>query len=151
MKLYEFTFNDNTNLPESEVLALAQESLKEEALLQGWAPNFNLHQPQKAQQLPEGEIEYSFEVDGEYLADGQSGEGHEGQKSDSIKSDLVKDIEKLQEQLIKAEELINRIGMLSMGELAYTAEFTEKVNMMVRQYLKTEQTFEQFVPRLKGK
>jgi len=64
---------------------------------------------------------------------------------------LVKDIEKLQEQLIKAEELINRIGMLSMGELAYTAEFTEKVNMMVRKYLKTEQTFEQFAPRLKGK
>lgn len=75
MKLYEFTFNDNTNLPESDVLAVAQESLKEEALLQGWAPGYNLRQCQKPKQLANGELEYSFEVEGEVLADGQSGDG----------------------------------------------------------------------------
>ncbi len=81
MKLYEFTFSDNTNLTESEVLASAQESLKEEAVLQGWASGYNLRQCQKARQVSDGSIEYYFEVEGEYLADGQTSEGHDSAKS----------------------------------------------------------------------
>jgi len=89
MKLYEFTFNDNTNLPESKVLEVALQSLEEEALLQKWAPGYILQQCQKPQQLANGEIEYYFKVEGEYLADGQSGEGKEKNKSTSSKPDIA--------------------------------------------------------------
>ncbi len=89
MKLYEFTFNDNTSLSESGVLATAQESLKEEALLQGWAPGYNLRQCQKPKHLSNGEVEYYFEVEGEILADGQSGEDQETQKPGSVNRDVA--------------------------------------------------------------
>lgn len=42
MKLYEFTFTDNENLSESEVLAALQDFLKNEAEIQGWANGYNL-------------------------------------------------------------------------------------------------------------
>ena len=89
MKLYEFTFNDNTNLSESKVLEVALLSLQEEALLQGWATGYNLQQRQKPQQLANGEMEYYFEVEGEYQTDGQSGEGQEKSKSASPKPDVA--------------------------------------------------------------
>lgn len=38
----------------------------------------------------------------------------------------------------KLERALNRIAILGMGELAYTSEFTERVNMIVRDVLKSE-------------
>lgn len=89
MKLYEFTYNDNTNQTESEVLASAQEALEHEASLQGWAPGYNFRQCQKPKHLGNGEVEYYFEVDGEYLADGQSGENPEALKTSALGSDIA--------------------------------------------------------------
>lgn len=89
MKLYEFTFNDNTNLSESKVLEVALQSLQEEALLQEWAPGYNLQQRQKPQHLANGEIEYHFEVEGEYQTGSQSGEGSEESKSVLPKPDIA--------------------------------------------------------------
>lgn len=62
---------------------------------------------------------------------------------------LVKDLEKIQAKLIEAEKLINRIAIMGMSQLAYTADYTEQVNQLCREYLKTEQTYDQFAPRLK--
>lgn len=81
MKIYEFTYRDNTNLTESEVLASAQEGLQEEALIQGWAPGYILRQCQKAKQTFDGAVEYYFEVEGQYIADSQSGEDQEQDES----------------------------------------------------------------------
>lgn len=89
MKLYEFIFSDNTNLTESEVLASAQKALEEEALLQGWAPGYNLRQCQKAKHIGDGEIEYYFEVEGQYLAEGQAGESQESRHVSSSDSDVA--------------------------------------------------------------
>ena len=66
MKLYEFTFNDNTNMTESVILEVLQSQLADEALLQGWASGYNLQQCQKPKQLDNGEIEYFFVVEGEF-------------------------------------------------------------------------------------
>lgn len=89
MKLYEFTFSDNTNLSEPQILDLAMESLKEEAVLQGWAAGYNLRQCQNSKQISDGSTEYYFEVDGEYLADGQSGEGQDSNKSSQNRSGVA--------------------------------------------------------------
>ena len=42
----------------------------------------------------------------------------------------------LQNRVVELTNALNRIGMLGMGELAYTSEFTEKVNGIVRGVLK---------------
>lgn len=42
----------------------------------------------------------------------------------------------LKYKIDKFEAALNRIGMLGMGELAYTSEFTEKVTGIVRGVLK---------------
>lgn len=89
MKLYEFTFSDNTNLSESKILDMAMESLKEEAVLQGWASGYNLRQCQNSKQLNDGSIEYYFEVNGEYIVDGQSGEGQDSSKPPQSRSDVA--------------------------------------------------------------
>ncbi len=67
MKLYEFTFNDNTNLSENEVLAIVQKDLEEEAALKGWAPGYNFRQCQSPKQLADGEKEYFFVVEGDVI------------------------------------------------------------------------------------
>lgn len=89
MKIYEFIYSDNTNLTESEVLASAQELMKEEALLQNWAPGYNLRQCQKARHLEDGTIEYSFEVLGEFQADGQSSNANTSSGTPSTKPDMA--------------------------------------------------------------
>ncbi len=89
MKIYEFIYSDNTNLTESEVLASAQELMKEEALLQNWAPGYNLRQCQKAKQLEDGTVEYSFEVLGEFQADGQSSDTKASSSSPNTKPDMA--------------------------------------------------------------
>ena len=68
MKLYEFTFSDNTNLPENEVLAIVQKDLENEAELKGWAPGYNFRQCQSPKQIADGEKEYFFVVEGDVLA-----------------------------------------------------------------------------------
>lgn len=65
MKLYEFTYHDNTGLAESEVLASIEELLKEEAHIQEWAPGYIFQQCQKVK-LTNGSVRYKFEVLGEY-------------------------------------------------------------------------------------
>ena len=65
MKLYEFTFQDNTNLTESELLAVVQGDLKAEADLQGWDSGYNLRQCQNPIQVAKGKTEYHFEVEGD--------------------------------------------------------------------------------------
>lgn len=74
MKLYEFTFNDNTNMPESDMLETLAKHLVEEAAAQGWAPGYNLRQCQLPKQLENGEKEYFFVVEGE-LSTGSLTEG----------------------------------------------------------------------------
>ena len=44
----------------------------------------------------------------------------------------AKQLVELQEQNKRLTAALNRIGMLGMGELAYTSDFTEKVNGIVR-------------------
>jgi hypothetical protein len=77
MKLYEFTFNDNTNLSENEVLAVVQKDLEEEAALKGWAPGYNFRQCQSPKQLADGEKEYFFVVEGDVLSETQDGSEEE--------------------------------------------------------------------------
>jgi hypothetical protein len=89
MILYEFTFSDNTNLNESDVLALVTESLKEEALLQNWAPGYNFRQCQKPKQTVDGSVEYYFEVEGEYLVGGESGDAQDQNQPKNTRSDLA--------------------------------------------------------------
>ncbi len=74
MKLYEFTFEDNTNLTESEVLSVLYEDLKVEAELQGWAPGYSILQCAKNEHLPGGIVKYHFEVNGDLLTEVNSGE-----------------------------------------------------------------------------
>ncbi len=65
MKLYEFTYNDNTNMSESNMLETLTKHLAEEAIARGWAPGYNLRQCQLPKQLDSGEKEYFFVVEGE--------------------------------------------------------------------------------------
>lgn len=65
MKLYEFTYNDNTNMSESNMLETLTKHLAEEAIVRGWAPGYNLRQCQLPKQLDNGEKEYFFVVEGE--------------------------------------------------------------------------------------
>lgn len=65
MKLYEFTYNDNTNMSESNMLETLTKHLAEEAIVRGWASGYNLRQCQLPKQLDNGEKEYFFVVEGE--------------------------------------------------------------------------------------
>lgn len=65
MKLYEFTYNDNTNMSESNMLETLAKHLADEAIARGWAPGYNLRQYQIPKQLENGEKEYFFVVEGE--------------------------------------------------------------------------------------
>ena len=67
MKLYEFSYTDNLNQPESEVIENILEFLESESIEQGWAPNFTFHRCQKDECLPSGEKRYHFEVTGRYM------------------------------------------------------------------------------------
>ena len=90
MKLYEFTFNDNTNLSENEVLAIVQKDLEEEAALKGWAPGYNFRQCQSPKQLADGEKEYFFVVEGDVLSEAQDGSEEESaQKRALPKRDIA--------------------------------------------------------------
>lgn len=90
MKLYEFTFNDNTNMSESDMLALVHDSLKEEAILQGWAPGYNFHQCQSPKQLTDGEKEYFFVVEGDVLSGIQDVEAEGIQRKEMTFEDEIK-------------------------------------------------------------
>ena len=68
MKLYEFTFTDNQNLPESEVLALTRLAMVTEAATQGWAPDYAIAQCKPFEQLPSGERRYFFAVQGKWAS-----------------------------------------------------------------------------------
>lgn len=67
MKLYEFTFTDNENLSESEVLEALQDFLKNEAEIQGWANGYNLRSCKEVVQLADDKRVFTFEVLGEYI------------------------------------------------------------------------------------
>ena len=74
MKLYEFTYNDNTNMSESDMLEALTKHLAEEAIAQGWSPGYNLRQCQIPKQLDNGEKEYFFVVEGEVSSGALSGD-----------------------------------------------------------------------------
>jgi len=63
MKLYEFTFSDNTNLSENDILAIVQKDLENEAEIKAWPPNYTFRQCQSSRQLGNGEKEYYFVVE----------------------------------------------------------------------------------------
>jgi len=67
MKIYEFTYTDNQNLSESELLVRLQGFLESESSLQGWAPGYKLQQCRKSEQLPNGGRNFYFEVFGKYI------------------------------------------------------------------------------------
>lgn len=67
MKLYEFTYTDNQNLPETEILQSLQDFLSSEAEMQGWAIGYNLRQCKDVQQLVDGQRQFTFEIIGEYV------------------------------------------------------------------------------------
>lgn len=67
MKLYEFTYSDNQNLSETELLRRVEELLVKECELQGWAPGYIFRQCQKVQQVSSDEKSYEFEVIGKFL------------------------------------------------------------------------------------
>jgi hypothetical protein len=69
MKLYEFVYADNQNLPESKLLARVKEFLENEKTLQGWAPDYQFQQCREVEQLASGERNFYFEVSGRYLDD----------------------------------------------------------------------------------
>lgn len=52
----------------------------------------------------------------------------------------AKQLVELQEQNKRLTEALNRIGMLGMGELAYTSDFTEKVSGIVQGVLRDNTT-----------
>lgn len=82
MKLYEFVYNDNTNMPEIDMLETLRKHLAEEAIVKGWAPGYNLRQCQSPKQLDNGEKEYFFVVEGEInpgtLTSDESSDTHVG-------------------------------------------------------------------------
>ena len=67
MKLYEFTYTDNQNLSESEILRSLEDFLSSEADMQGWAKGYNLRQCKVIRRLAEGQRQLTFEVLGEYI------------------------------------------------------------------------------------
>lgn len=67
MKLYEFTFTDNQNLTETEIIEDLKEFLLSESEVQGWANGYNLRQCKDIQHLPSGQRQLTFEVLGEYV------------------------------------------------------------------------------------
>ncbi len=67
MKLYEFTYHDNQNLSEPEVLGRLKDLLETEAEMQGWASGYNLRQCKEVEQKASGERVFTFEVLGDYL------------------------------------------------------------------------------------
>lgn len=68
MKLYEFTYTDNQNLSEHELLRRVGEFLFKESELQGWAPDYKFRPCRQVEQLASGEKNYFFEVIGKYLS-----------------------------------------------------------------------------------
>lgn len=66
MKLYEFSYTDNLNQTEAEVLVRVVEFLNAEGEKQGWAAGYNVHQSRTAEQVLGGDRRYHFEVLGHY-------------------------------------------------------------------------------------
>lgn len=67
MKLYEFTYTDNQNLSEPELLRRVGEFLSKESELQAWAPDYEFRPCRQVEQLASDEKNYFFEVNGKYL------------------------------------------------------------------------------------
>lgn len=68
MKLYEFSYTDNLNQSEADVLKNIDEILEMEAESQCWAPGYKFNQCRSVERLPSGERCYHFEVSGAYIA-----------------------------------------------------------------------------------
>lgn len=83
MKLYEFTYTDNQNLTETEILQSLEDFLLSEATFQGWAPGYICYQCQNPKQITDGEKEYCFVVEGDILSEVQDESGEENHKDDS--------------------------------------------------------------------
>lgn len=69
MKLYEFNVIDHTNLPESKILENLKVILEQESDIQGWALGYTVSQVQNPKVLSDGNIKYSFIVEGNLLLD----------------------------------------------------------------------------------
>lgn len=67
MKLYEFTYSDNQNLSEAELLKRVEAFLQSEGERQGWSSGYQFQQCKSADRLPDGSVNYFFEVTGQYL------------------------------------------------------------------------------------
>lgn len=68
MKLYEFTYTDNQNLSEPELLRRVGEFLGQECELQGWGADYRFRSCRQVEHLASGEKNYFFEVIGKYLS-----------------------------------------------------------------------------------
>lgn len=66
MKLYEFTYSDNENLPQPQLLERISTFLAQECETQGWASGYTFRES-KAVESRGSEKRYSFEVFGEYF------------------------------------------------------------------------------------
>lgn len=70
MKLYEFTYSDNENLPQPKLLERIRTFLAQECEIQGWAPGYSFRES-KTVESRGAEKRYFFEVLGEYLDSGR--------------------------------------------------------------------------------
>ena len=86
MKLYEFTYTDNQNLLEPELLRRVGEFLSGECELQGWASDYKFGPCRQVEQLANGEKNYFFEVTGKYL--NTNGVGFDEETSEAVSSPL---------------------------------------------------------------
>ena len=71
-------------MPESEVLETLKIHLEEEALIQGWAPGYNLRQCQIPEQAAEGGKNYFFVVEGDVIAGTPAGDNNSESKVSSL-------------------------------------------------------------------
>lgn len=80
-KIYEFNLLDKYNTPEGDIMRIVEQTLDNEASLQGWAPGYTYQQALKPTQKSTGEVEYTFAVYGEFAS--STGDGHNNQESSS--------------------------------------------------------------------
>ena len=67
MKLYQFTYIDNEKLNESALLSRVASFLENEALFQGWSPGYTFRQCQAPVRIPDGGMQYYYEVNGKFF------------------------------------------------------------------------------------
>jgi len=86
-KIYEFNILDKYRTSNEDILRTVEQTLANEAALQGWAPGYTYEQASTPNHKQSGEIEYSFTVYGEFassIGDDQSDATADGQGQRSV-------------------------------------------------------------------